>query len=90
MITYDILAQHHVFGEKAIGYGIRVNDQSAITEFGHTGIVPNQGFTSVNLYYLKNKTSIIDLQNQCFDDFIISYFFEAGVRKIIMESGILK
>lgn len=92
MISYNILSQHNVFGEKAIGYGygIRVNDKSEITEFGHTGIVPEQGFTSVNLYYPKTKTSIIVLENQCFDDFSISYFFEAGVRKIVLESGILK
>ena len=92
MISYDILAQHNVFGEKAIGYGfgIRINDQSEITEFGHTGIVPEQGFTSVNLYYPKSKTSIIVLENQCFDDFSISYYFEAAVRKIVLESGILK
>ncbi|MBL0325138.1 MAG: beta-lactamase family protein [Cytophagaceae bacterium] len=92
MISYDILAQHDVFGEKAIGYGygIRINDQSEITEFGHTGIVPEQGFTSVNLYYPKTKTSIIVLENQCFDDFSISYYFEAEVRKIVLESGILK
>lgn len=92
MISYDILAQHNVFGEKAIGYGygIRINDQSEVTEFGHTGIVPEQGFTSVNLYYPKTKTSIIVLENQCFDDFRISYFFEAGARKIVFESGILK
>lgn len=92
MISYDILAQHNVFGEKAIGYGygIRINDQSEITEFGHTGIVPEQGFTSVNLYYPKTKTSIIVLENQCFDDFSISYYFEAEVREIVLESGILK
>ena len=90
MISYDILAQHNVFGEKAIGYGfgIRINDQSEITEFGHTGIVPEQGFTSVNLYYPKTKTSIIILENQCFDDFNISYYFESEVRKIVLESGI--
>ncbi|HLO44836.1 MAG TPA: serine hydrolase domain-containing protein [Leadbetterella sp.] len=92
MTSYNILSQHNVFGEKAIGYGygIRINDQSEITEFGHTGIVPEQGFTSVNLYYPQTKTSVIVLENQCFDDFSISYFFEAGVRKIVLESGILK
>ncbi len=92
MISYNILSQHNVFGEKAIGYGygIRINDQSAITEYGHTGFVPEQGFTSVNLYYPKTKTSIIVLENQCFDDLSISYFFESEVRKIVLESGILK
>jgi CubicO group peptidase (beta-lactamase class C family) len=92
MISYNILSQHNVFGEKAIGYGfgIRVNDQTEIVEYGHTGIVPEQGFTSLNLYYPKTKTSVIVLENQCFDDFNISYFFEAGVRKIVLDSGILK
>lgn len=92
MISYNILSQHNVFGEKAIGYGygIRINDQSEITEFGHTGIVSEQGFISVNLYYPQTKTSVIVLENQCFDDFSISYFFEAGVRKIVLESGILQ
>jgi D-alanyl-D-alanine carboxypeptidase len=92
MISYNILAQHNVFGEKAIGYGygIRINDRAEIIEYGHTGIVPEQGFTSVNLYYPKTKTSIIVLENQCFEDMSISYFFEAGVRKIVIESGVLK
>jgi D-alanyl-D-alanine carboxypeptidase len=92
MISYDILAQHNIFGENAIGYGygIRINDQAEIIEYGHTGIVPEQGFTSVNLYFPKTKTSIIVLENQCFEDMSICYFFEAGVRKILLESGILK
>lgn len=92
MISYNILSQHNVFGEKAIGYGygIRINDVSKTTEYGHTGIVPEQGFASVNLYYPKTKTSVIVLENQCFEDFSISYFFEAEVRKIVRESGILE
>jgi D-alanyl-D-alanine carboxypeptidase len=92
MISYNILSQHNVFGEKAIGYGygIRINDVTEPAEYGHTGIVPEQGFTSVNLYYPKTKTSVIVLENQCFEDFSISYFFEAEVRKIVRESGILE
>lgn len=92
MISYSTLSQHSVFGEKSIGYGfgIRINDKSEITEYGHTGIVPEQGFTSVNLYYPKTKTSVIVLENQCFDDLSISYFFESELRKIVLRSGILK
>ena len=92
IVSYNTLSQHNVFGKKAIGYGygIRINDKAEIKEYGHTGIVPEQGFTSVNLYYPRTKTSVIVLENQCFDDFSVSYFFEAEVRKIVLESGILE
>ncbi|OUL62869.1 serine hydrolase [Flavobacterium sp. AJR] len=91
MTTYTITNQHPVFGDKEIGYGygIRVNDETKIKEFGHTGIVPDQGFTSVNLYYPETKTSIIVLENQTFDNFDISYYFEAEIRKIVLNSGLL-
>jgi D-alanyl-D-alanine carboxypeptidase len=91
MTTYTITNQHSVFGDKEIGYGygIRVNDEAKIKEFGHTGIVPDQGFTSVNLYYPETKTSIIVLENQTFDNFDIAYYFEAEIRKIVLNSGLL-
>lgn len=91
MTTYSITNQHSVFGTKEIGYGygIRINDEAKIKEFGHTGIVPDQGFTSVNLYYPKTKTSIIVLENQTFDNFDIAYYFEAEIRKIVLNSGLL-
>ncbi|WP_409416966.1 serine hydrolase domain-containing protein [Flavobacterium sp. PS2] len=91
MTTYSITNQHPVFGDKEIGYGygIRVNDEAKIKEFGHTGIVPEQGFTSVNLYYPETKTSIIVLENQTFDNFDIAYYFEAEIRKIVLNSGLL-
>ena len=57
MISFNILSQHNVFGEKAIGYGygIRINDQAEIVEYGHTGIVPEQGFTSVKFILSQNQ-----------------------------------
>ncbi|RKR08284.1 CubicO group peptidase (beta-lactamase class C family) [Flavobacterium sp. 90] len=91
MTSYTITNQHSVFGDKEIGYGygIRINDESKIKEFGHTGIVPDQGFTSVNLYYPKTQTSIIILENQAFDNLDISYYFESEIRKIVLNSGLL-
>ncbi len=91
MTTYTITNQHSVFGDKEIGYGygIRINDESKIKEFGHTGIVPDQGFTSVNLYYPKTQTSIIVLENQAFDNLDIAYYFESEIRKIVLNSGLL-
>nr|WP_303395930.1 serine hydrolase domain-containing protein [Flavobacterium sp. ov086] len=91
MTSYTITNQHSVFGDKEIGYGygIRVNDEAKIKEFGHTGIVPDQGFTSVNLYYPKTKTSVIVLENQTFENFDIAYYFETEIRKIVLNSGLL-
>ncbi len=92
MISYAIKAQHPVFGNDKIGYGygIRINDTERIKEYGHTGIVPNQGFTSVTLYYPATKTSVVVLENQAFDDFEISYHFEKAIRHIVIQSSLTK
>jgi D-alanyl-D-alanine carboxypeptidase len=92
MISPDALSQHSLFGNEAIGYGfgIRINHKAKTLEYGHTGIVQEQGFTSINLFYPKTKTSIIVLENQCFDNFAISYFFESEIRKLVLASGILE
>jgi len=31
------------------GYGLRINDEDRILEFGHTGFHPHAGYTAVNL-----------------------------------------
>lgn len=91
MTSYNIKDQHDVFGKKEIGYGygIRVNDESKIKEFGHTGVVPEQGFISVNLFYPETNTSIVVLENQTFENFDITYYFESEIRKIVLESNLL-
>lgn len=92
MTSYSIKAQHPIFGDQAIGYGygIRVNDLDKVREYGHTGIVPDQGFTSVNLYYPATETSVIVLENQAFDNLDISYYFEKAIRNIIKHSNLLQ
>lgn len=85
MTTYSIKNKHAVFGEKEIGYGygLRISDSEQITEFGHTGIVPNFGLTSLNLYYPSTKTSVIVLENQAFNNFDIAYHFETMVKAFV-------
>ena len=46
------------------GYGLRIDDEDRILEFGHTGFYPNAGYTAVNLYYSKSNTSVIVIENQ--------------------------
>ncbi|MCW3162775.1 serine hydrolase domain-containing protein [Chryseobacterium oryctis] len=92
MISYSITNQHSLFGESEIGYGygLRINDKSEIFEIGHTGFSPLAGFTAVNLYYPKEKVSVVVLENQATDNFDIAYYFEQEIRKVIMQSNLVK
>jgi D-alanyl-D-alanine carboxypeptidase len=92
MTSYSITNTHILFSEKPIGYGygLRINDKDSILEMGHTGFHPSEGFTAVNLYYPKTKTSIIVMENQANENFEIAYHFEQEIRKIVNESNLLK
>ena len=93
MITYSITNAHQLFSDKPIGYGygLRINDKDGgIMEIGHTGFHPSEGFTAVNLYYPKTKTSVIVMENQANENFDIAYYFEQGIRKIVRESNLLQ
>lgn len=92
MINYSTTNQHQLFSEEKIGYGygLRINDKTKKFEIGHTGFSPAAGFTAVNLYYPKNKISVIVLENIAAENFDIAYYYESEVRKIILNSSLLK
>lgn len=92
MTNYSTTATHPIFGENPIGYGygLRINDKADIYEIGHTGFHPSEGFTAVNLYYPKTKTSVIVMENVATENFEIAYYFEQEIRKIVMNSKLLK
>lgn len=92
MINYAITNIHKLFSESEIGYGygLRINDKAKNFEIGHTGFSPPAGFTAVNLYYPKEKLSVIVLENQATDNFDIAYYFESEIRKIMLKSELLK
>jgi len=92
MTSYSITNNHSLFGEKPIGYGygLRINDKTDISEIGHTGFHPAEGFTAVNLYYPTTKTSVIVMENQAIENFEIAYYYEQEIRKIVKESKLLK
>jgi D-alanyl-D-alanine carboxypeptidase len=92
MTNYSTTATHQLFSEKPIGYGygLRINDKADNYEIGHTGFHPSEGFTAVNLYYPKTKTSVIVMENVANENFDIAYYFEQEIRKIVMESELLK
>lgn len=92
MIQYSVTDIHTLFSEKEIGYGfgLRINDKENFVEYGHTGFMPTAGFTAVNLYYPKNKISVVVLENQATDNFDIAYYFEEQIRKIVVNSNLIK
>ncbi|TDX82725.1 serine hydrolase domain-containing protein [Epilithonimonas xixisoli] len=91
MTNYSTTATHQLFGKNPIGYGygLRINDKADINEIGHTGFHPGEGFTAVNLYYPKTKTSVIVMENVANENFDIAYYFEQEIRKIVMDSKLL-
>lgn len=92
MTNYSTTATHQLFSKNPIGYGygLRINDKADINEIGHTGFHPSEGFTAVNLYYPKTKTSVIVMENLANENFDIAYYFEQEIRKIVMDSQLLK
>ncbi|MCE7043752.1 serine hydrolase [Dyadobacter sp. CY312] len=92
MTSYVITNTHQLFSETPIGYGygLRINDKGSINEIGHTGFHPSEGFTAVNIYYPKTKTSVIVMENQANENFDIAYYFEQEIRKIARESELVK
>jgi CubicO group peptidase (beta-lactamase class C family) len=92
MTNYSTTATHQLFSEKPIGYGygLRINDKADVYEIGHTGFHPGEGFTAVNLYYPKTKTSVIVMENLANENFDIAYYFEQEIRKLVKESELLK
>jgi len=92
MTSYVVTDTHQVFSDKPIGYGygLRINDKDSINEIGHTGFHPSEGFTAVNLYYPKSKTSVVIMENVGHENFDIAYYFEQEVRKIVKQSNLLK
>jgi D-alanyl-D-alanine carboxypeptidase len=92
MTNYSITNAHQLFSNMPIGYGygLRINDKDSISEIGHTGFHPSEGYTAVNLYYPKTKTSVIVMENQANENFDIAYYFEQKIRDIVRQSKLIQ
>lgn len=90
MTTESVKSQHDVFGKEKMGYGynIRIVEENGIKYFGHTGL--GDGFASLNIYVPKNDLSIIVLENQMNENSNLWYYFEIKIKKIILESNLMK
>lgn len=90
MTNYSVTAQHNAFGKDKVGYGygIRISDKGAIKYIGHTGL--GDGFSSVNIYFPKNDVSLIVLENQMTLDMNVGYYFGTEIKKILLNSNLVK
>ena len=61
----NAIRNHPIFGITEYGYGITVNDNDGIIQWGQTGYAP--GFASMNFYFPQKKISVIVLENVIYD-----------------------
>lgn len=61
----NTVRNHPIFGITEYGYGITVDDQDGIIQWGQTGYAP--GFISMNYYFPQKKTGVTVLENIDYD-----------------------
>jgi D-alanyl-D-alanine carboxypeptidase len=90
MTKSTVFAQHDVFGKNKVGYGygIRISENEQTKYFGNTGL--GDGFASTNLYFPDKDISLIILENQMNDNMDLGYYFEIEIKKILMNSKLIK
>lgn len=90
MISYSIKGQHDAFGNEKIGYGygLRVYNKKPIKHIGHSG--RGIGFASIKFYVPEKDLDVIVLENVYNEDVDIIYHFEKEIRKIVLNSNLIK
>ncbi len=74
---------HPIFGMTQYGYGITIDTNDGILQFGQTGFAP--GFVSMSYYFPKTKTAVIVLENIAYDthDLKKTFSYHTSILKII-------
>ncbi len=90
MTNYNIIGKHSAFGNKEIGYGygVRIDDNKSIKIIGHAG--KGLGFTSIKFYIPEKDINVIVLENIYNEDTNLVYYFENEIRKIVLNSSLVK
>ena len=90
MTSYTTLGQHDAFGDQRIGYGygVRIHDKGPIKHIGHAG--RGIGFASIKFYIPEKDVDVIVLENVYNEDTSIIYHFEKEIRKIVLNSSLVK
>lgn len=90
MVNSPVLDFDLTFGEKKsnYGYGVNINEGEPAKYIGHAG--RGIGFVSLKLYVPAKKLDIIILENTYNRDNDIVYHFEKNIRRIIMNSSLVR
>jgi len=91
MINYNNTGQHDAFGDEKIGYGygLRIYDKKPLKKhIGHAG--RGIGFASIKFYVPEKNLDVIVLENVYNEDASIVYHFEKEIRKIVLNSSLVK
>ena len=74
---------HPLFSITEYGYGITVDTNDDIVQYGQTGFAP--GFVSMNYYFPKTQISVIVLENIAYDtdDLKKTFYYHTEILKII-------
>lgn len=80
------IRNHPVFGHTEYGYGITVDDNQDIIQWGQTGLAP--GFVSMNFYFPQYKISVIVLENIEYDadNTQKTFYYHSQILDIIRDS----
>lgn len=90
MTNYSISSLHVAFGDGEIGdgYGVYVSDKASPVYIGHSG--KGLRFASIKVYFPEKDVDVIVLENQFSEDSGVNCHFEIKVRKIVMNSSLLR
>lgn len=90
MINSTIVDDDPTFsGKKATyGYGVNINEEAPLKFIGHAG--RGIGFVSLKLYIPDRNLFVVILENTYNRDLSIVYYFETNIRRIVMNSNLVK
>jgi CubicO group peptidase (beta-lactamase class C family)/predicted esterase len=82
--------QHPIFGKTCYGYGITIDTENELLQWGQTGFAP--GFISMNFYFPETQTSVIVLENVAYDTDHLKKTFQwhIGILNIVRENLLLR
>lgn len=90
MTNYSVTGQHDAFGSKKIGYGygLQIDNNNPLKIIGHAG--RGLGFVNIKFYVPEKNLDVIVLENIHTENDSIVYHFEKEIRKIVLNSNLLK
>ncbi|UII26895.1 beta-lactamase family protein [Fulvivirga maritima] len=90
MVNSEVVDSDYTFSNKQsnYGYGVNIHEGKPFKYIGHAG--RGIGFVNLKIYVPEKKLDIIIMENVYDRDIDIVYHFEKEIRKIVMNSNLVK